>query len=473
MDDQLILHGNLGEIRFPDLLLKISDRQETGVLEIARNKQKGSVYFQDGKIVFAKSNDPDERLGELFLRQNKITYRHLTECFEKVGPGMRLGTVLVLQGYITPNDLYHGVVDQVKEILFQLFTWNEGEFDFRSGKLPTVEVITLNISTPDLILQGIQRIDRWSWVRKAIVSFDAVFRKREGWVNAAKRMTMTPALKAIVDLLDVPRTVEEILQLSPLGNFETCKILWALRSAAIAEHILAAPLSADVQATVEIPQPARPVQETVAEKTPPIPVQEAPKEESTARMLLQELARKTEEAAIVTEAEPVAAVEPSASITAEPMTPTPTVELSFSDLADLADSAAEVSLLSFPVVESWEDNVARDVKDFNEKHRYLFEMLRLELGKGVSGFLTKILRKSSTKYPLVLDGLHVNEYGEFNESSLVANIKGNLVEQYRVAFDYLLREERDVMGSLLDKRIISGIEAGLKRIEQRQARGRV
>ncbi|HEY4492798.1 MAG TPA: DUF4388 domain-containing protein, partial [Acidobacteriota bacterium] len=71
MEDQHWLRGNLRQIRFPDLLLKISDRKQTGVLRLIRKPFQKVVYFQEGMIVFARSSDPDERLGELLLRQNK------------------------------------------------------------------------------------------------------------------------------------------------------------------------------------------------------------------------------------------------------------------------------------------------------------------------------------------------------------------------------------------------------------------
>ena len=442
MEDQHWLRGNLRQIRFPDLLLKISDRKQTGVLRLIRKPFQKVVYFQEGMIVFARSSDPDERLGELLLRQNKVTYRQLVDCFDKVGPGMRLGTVLVLQGYITPNDLYIGVIDQVKGILYQLFEWEEAEYEFTPGKLPTVEVITLNISTPDLVMDGIDRIDRWSWIREAIVSLDAVFRKREGWMAAAKQMTMTPIVKALIDLLDVPRTLEEILQLSTVGNFETCRILWTFRSVGIADQILVAPVA---------PLTQEPTLSLPAHAHSPL---ESPGETTTAKMFVQDLPPQLQM--------PSAAAGPDGSMTSVP-------ELSFADLADLTDKEVKSTVgSSVPHAETWEAIVPRHVKDFNEIHRYLFEMLRLEIGDLAVNHVKKIFRQCSTRFPFVFDGLHANEFGEFNESSLVANIRGNLYEEYRDAFEYLLTQEKDLMVSILDKKIVGGIEAGLKRIEQRQ-----
>ncbi len=159
------LQGRLEDVHFSEILLTISQRKETGVLHVVRYRIEKDIYFQDGRIVFAKSNDRDERLGELVLRSGKIGYRHLDESSKKVVPGLRLGTILVQEGFLKASDLYLGVIQQVEEIVYSIFDWSEGTFAFRNGELPTKEVITLSISTPDIILKGISRVWRWSWVR--------------------------------------------------------------------------------------------------------------------------------------------------------------------------------------------------------------------------------------------------------------------------------------------------------------------
>src|SRR5574341_1844948 len=98
MQDPTVLRGRLEEFRFPEVLVRVSARKETGLLQLTRHKIEKTVYFQDGNIIFSRSNDPDDRLGPLMLRQNKITYRQLVNCEPRVSPEKRLGTILVLEG---------------------------------------------------------------------------------------------------------------------------------------------------------------------------------------------------------------------------------------------------------------------------------------------------------------------------------------------------------------------------------------
>ena len=494
MTEQFSLSGRLQEILFPELLLMLSDRVETGVLRLQNSRIQKYVYFQDGKIVFTTSNDSDERLGHLLLRRKKITYRQLINADAKVVPGKRLGTILVLEGHITPTELYHGVIDQIKEILYDVFEWVEGDYEFFPGPLPTDEVITLNLSTPDLILDGISRIWRWSSVKKGSISLAAVFRKREGWSKVVRKMTMTRDIQLLIDLLDRPRTLEEILQSSEIGNFETCRLVWGLLAIGIAEQILSAPPWVAMEDIVQfgsttvpfkVPDVAPPAPETA----PLVDTEAAETGPPTAKVniieqdFLSALQPDSEKSAdILSHPEPPIEEQfvdlPPAAITEKGLVQSvlfeegmpsaePAMDLSFSDLSSLTDESLEAPAIEV-AYEKWEEKVPEAITKFNECHRYMFEMLRLELGAGVTNFLTKIVKRASAKYPMVFDGVRMDDFGEFEKDSLGGNIVGNLFQNYPVAFRFLLDEECSALRTFLDKKRAEYIESGLARLAQKQ-----
>src|SRR6185503_3179892 len=125
MENSPVFRGSLEEKRIPEILYHLSRTKESGTLFPKQRSLEKSLYLEEGKIIFAASNDSDDRLGVLLLRKNKVTYRQLEECAPKVDPGKRLGTVLVLEGIIQPNELYHAVVDQIKEIVYSVFDWED------------------------------------------------------------------------------------------------------------------------------------------------------------------------------------------------------------------------------------------------------------------------------------------------------------------------------------------------------------
>jgi uncharacterized protein DUF4388 len=549
------LQGRLEDVHFSEILLTISQRKETGVLHVVRSRIEKDIYFQDGRIVFAKSNDRDERLGELVLRSGKIGYRHLDESSKKVVPGLRLGTILVQEGYLKASDLYLGVIQQVEEIVYSIFEWSEGTFAFRDGELPTKEVITLSISTPDIILKGISRIWRWSWVRDWVGALNTVYVRKDDWESVAKKMSITPQIQSMIDLLEQPRLLEEILDISAMSNFETCKLLWALLIIGLIQPAMAQvstlqmPFEPEITSDIFVTEPEAekqapwPHDDTpslvkqpeVEVEAPPeepvfipheqffIPVSAEEKIEPPAAAY-DPLSERTPIESLVVRYDPLSEKTPietplqlpiiAATISPEleppvqeeaPVEtveiPTPTlpeaektftvpsiaeieghemliastlaaapVEVSFSDLAEAA--APEAIAPTEPPVsidhDRWEENVAAHVKNLNEVHRFLFEMLRMEMGPSISNFLARILNKVSAQHPLVFDGVKMNEYGELDGAALESNIQGNLADRYSEAFSFLLDEERRMMASFLDRKRAEAIETGMNRILEKQ-----
>lgn len=472
MNAHSFLSGRLDHVRFPDLLLEISQRRETGIFHVTRQNIEKEIYFQDGRIVFAKSNDPDQRLGELLLRRGKISLRQLEDSAAKIVPGVRLGTILVQDGYLKAGELYQGVIDQVEEIVYSVFEWSEGDYSFQSGDLPSKEVITLSISTPDIINMGIARIWRWSWISKGVGPLDTVFLRRREWSAISKKMLITPAMHSLIEMLEQPMNLEDVLHASRINSYETCKLLWTLLSIGLIERIPRLELPPELVA--EETQPAPP-----AVPEPPI---EAPTEQPETEIISWQPRRlpplppqpETVEVMVAPEPPPETPAIPSPELSMlQSLEPgaAPTVEISFSDLAEFTDQAAEASVTPAPVAEnsseSEEKKIRKDIADFNELHRYLFEMLRIEIGTGVGNFLTKILKRAMEKSPLIFEGIQMNEYGELDAEALKASIQGNMIDDYSEAFDWLLNEERTRAASFLDKKRVEGIEAGLQKLQEK------
>ena len=562
------LQGRLEDVHFSEILLTISQRKETGVLHVVRYRIEKDIYFQDGRIVFAKSNDRDERLGELVLRSGKIGYRHLDESSKKVVPGLRLGTILVQEGFLKASDLYLGVIQQVEEIVYSIFDWSEGTFAFRNGELPTKEVITLSISTPDIILKGISRVWRWSWVRDWVGPLNTVYVRKDDWENVAKRMSITPQIQAMIDLLEKPRLLEEILDISAMSNFETCKLLWSLLIIGLIQPAMAqistlqmpfepeitsdifitdheaekpapwphddtpalakqqeveipteepviipheqffipasmeekvepplrydplseeTPIETPLQVPIVIPpQPAKVVTQSIDDTAEVISPEtesqsvEVTKEEKIEEKVEAAQEEKIEEQIETTEEEPqeqerklavptVAEIEGHEMLMASTLAAAP-VEVSFSDLAEAAAPPTPVTPEPLSSIDDdrWEEVVATHVKNLNEVHRFLFEMLRMEMGPSISNFLARILNKVSAQHPLVFDGVKMNEFGELDGAALESNIQGNLADKYSEAFSFLLDEERRMMQSFLDRKRAEAIESGMNRILEKQ-----
>src|SRR5207237_2191539 len=163
-----IQRGMLEESSLPAVLRPLLREKKTGPLRLVRGRVAKTLYLSDGRLIFATSTDPDDRLGEMLLRKGLISYRSLEESVRAIKAGKRQGTLLVESGAIRSKDLIGGVTEQVQEIIYSVFQWEEGSFEFQEGDLPSREVIVLRMSTSDLIMEAVRRIDRWTRIRRGV-----------------------------------------------------------------------------------------------------------------------------------------------------------------------------------------------------------------------------------------------------------------------------------------------------------------
>ena len=124
------------------------------------------------------------------MRKGIISYRGLEESVRALQAGKRQGTILVESGAIRSRDLVEGVAEQVQEIVHGLIQWDEGRWEFVEGDLPSKEVIVLRMSTGDLLLEGVRRVQRWSQIRAGAGGLD-------------QKYALAPDSSAVVNSLSV------------------------------------------------------------------------------------------------------------------------------------------------------------------------------------------------------------------------------------------------------------------------------
>lgn len=222
------LQGSLAERDVPDLIQALHQSGFTGVVTLTHAGVGRRVIVQEGRLIFATSSDPDDRLGELLLRQGRITLRQYVDAGRAVAPGKRLGGILVEHGILTPKELVKTVTEQTQHVIYRAFEWTEGQYRIQHG-VESSEAITLKISTPDIILEGIRRIETWSRIVRAVGGLDAEYERAPDYELELPSLTLSiEKLNLLVSLTRRTR-VEAICAESPLPDFEVCRTLWAYR----------------------------------------------------------------------------------------------------------------------------------------------------------------------------------------------------------------------------------------------------
>jgi hypothetical protein len=232
--------GSLAGRDFPELVHHLYEHTFSGSLTLTHAGVGKSVTLEEGRLVFASSSDPDERLGELLLRRGRISLRQYVDAGKSIAPGRRLGTVLVEQGVLAPKDLVRAVVDHTQEIIYGAFQWTDGRYRLQEGQRPS-EAITLNISTPDLIVEGVRRINSWARIHRAVGHLESSYERVPGCESVVAKMTLTDGQQEILARLKDGDSLDAICGRSILPSIEVCRALWAYRVIGLVRRLDAAP----------------------------------------------------------------------------------------------------------------------------------------------------------------------------------------------------------------------------------------
>jgi hypothetical protein len=230
------LKGALEEQGLPEVLRPRVRAKRTGVLRFTRRRYVKTVYLSEGRVIFATSNDPDDRLGEMLLRKGRISYRALEASVRAMQGGKRQGTLLVENGSIRSKDLVEGVTEQVQEIVYSLFGWDEGEWEFTPGDLPSREVIVLRMSTADLIMEGIRRLRTWSRIRAGVGGLEQQYSLATDSATTLASMSLHKDELGLLAALDGVMSIEDICAAAPLSDFTVCRSVFGLWAAGVLDR---------------------------------------------------------------------------------------------------------------------------------------------------------------------------------------------------------------------------------------------
>jgi hypothetical protein len=231
------LAGNLRTVPLSDLLQLISTSGKTGMLSVKREEQKREIYFAKGNIVHASSSGSEEELlGNIILNRKSIEKSDLERALslQKV-TRKKLGTVLSEMGLISREELVEFLRFQIEEIVYRLFGWKAGDFVFYEGKMSSTDRSSVQLNTMNVIMEGTRRIDEWIHIQETLPADDVRIRVVKNPKMKSSKVTMKVEELQVLSLVDGERTVPDLLQVSPLSEFNTRKALYNLINSGLIE----------------------------------------------------------------------------------------------------------------------------------------------------------------------------------------------------------------------------------------------
>jgi len=262
----MALEGTFKDFGLADIFQLIGLQKKTGVFTVrGEGGRLVTVSFEKGMVMFADEfqRTEAERLGSVLLRTHLLSPEQLEQAIAlQKSTAQRLGHILIGQKLISQQALSQALQLQVKETVYRLFRWKEGSFHFSPEPVAVDREIYTPIPAEFVLMEGTRMIDEWPILEQKIPNFQAVFERVAGpppeRAGAAKPArvgiedlmdfddgeaaapaatsferggeALGPRENAVLKLIDGARTVQDLIDLSHFGEFDTCKVLYGLLS---------------------------------------------------------------------------------------------------------------------------------------------------------------------------------------------------------------------------------------------------
>lgn len=252
----MALEGSLKDFGLADIFQLIYLQKKTGILTMKNASSEAKVLFEKGLVVKAETSNLEglNKIGQILARSNKITEDQLNEALSKQNKSKdKIGETLIKMGAIQKEDLVKALGIHVREAVLNLFKWKEGRYSFEPAEISIERDYWLPVNTEFLIMEGVRRIDEWPFIEKKIPNLEIIFEKNQEIPENIrvvkpeedtitnmvtenemdKGIQITQEEKNLYDLVDGQQNVRQLIEISNMGEFETCKTLSNLLTAGL------------------------------------------------------------------------------------------------------------------------------------------------------------------------------------------------------------------------------------------------
>jgi len=254
----MALTGTLKDFGIAEILQLIGQQAKSGVLHLRGRDEEIHIFMSDGNVVRAEhaGKHARQRLGEMMVRAEVLTAPELRVALDAQRRTLRrLGDILVEMTYCTKDQLREMTALQTTETVYRLFYWKSGTYEFEPGAIEWDPETVTPLRAESVLMEGYRQVDEWPMIRRKITSAAMTFDRArpldghgdgrgahgahdevdsafdalgEGAAKKGEFSSAGPNERKVYELAIPGRPVEKIVDLSRLGEFETCKALLAL-----------------------------------------------------------------------------------------------------------------------------------------------------------------------------------------------------------------------------------------------------
>lgn len=231
----MAIQGPLQDIGIHDVFQLLDLTRKSGRLTVQSpvSGRDGSVYFESGAVVHATMRDNPHTLGVLLLKAGKATRAQLNEAAaeQRRGDGRRLGEILIAQGVVSRRDVERYMRLQIETVVFELFSWKEGNFTFTDGGNQEIAPdAAIAVTAGSLLMEGARRIDEWSRMADCVPDALVVPGLAPVGDEAETMIDLRPREWAVLAMINGERSLREIASSLGVSEFEVARTVYGMMS---------------------------------------------------------------------------------------------------------------------------------------------------------------------------------------------------------------------------------------------------
>jgi len=229
------LHGDLDSFKLPDVLNFLNGTRKTGMLTLTNAGREAYVFFREGNVVYAASNDESLRLGPMLIRKRKLSTIQAEEIDDlMLRSGGSWRDIAVQSGTFSATQIDELLKVQVSEVIYDAFVWKGGAFGFYDGIDLPANAVTISIDLPNLIMEGARRINEWEECLRLLPDSGVVFRVVSS--PDTEKITLSLDEWRVLFMINGQRTLEDLCRETETEAFQVYRLVYGLLSNKLIEN---------------------------------------------------------------------------------------------------------------------------------------------------------------------------------------------------------------------------------------------
>jgi hypothetical protein len=172
-------------------------------------------------------------------RAGKLSAKQATLIDEKLkGQSDRhLGHKLIKSNMITQTDILDSIKQHVLNVIYGMFSWADGTFDFEADPEPAAKRIKIPLDLDIIIVEGSRRLEESERLNDELPDLNIRLQFVARPENRLGSMNLTSDEWRIINYISPKNTIQQIAEANKLSDFEVRRTIYGLIEAGLIESI--------------------------------------------------------------------------------------------------------------------------------------------------------------------------------------------------------------------------------------------